>query len=79
MNTLLSADVEDLFDVVCSLGRTEQRVLLYIARRMSKGQAVYGELNLISDRRDWNKERAEELADAVIYQAIADVAKSNDP
>jgi hypothetical protein len=64
----------ELLDVVSELGPDERRVLLVLARRLLAGQQAYGRLDVASDRRDWRKERAEELADALVYGAIAEVA-----
>jgi hypothetical protein len=70
----------DLAAVFAQLGADERRVLLVMARRLLVGQTVYGRLDLANDRRDWRKERAEELADALVYGAIAEVAAtSSDP
>lgn len=68
--------LEELLYVIHSLGRDEQRVLLFLAKRLAVGQRVYGKLNIAEDRRDWRKERAEELADASVYAAISEIASS---
>jgi hypothetical protein len=60
--------------VISTLGRDERRVLLVLAKRLHAGQEAYGRLDVASDRRDWRRERAEELADALVYGAIAEVA-----
>lgn len=41
-----------------------------IVSRMLRGRASYGELTIDSDPRDYELERDEELADAVIYDAL---------
>lgn len=64
----------ELLDVTSQLGAEERRVLLALARRLLAGQRAYGRLDLAHDRRDWRRERAEELADSLIYGAIAEVA-----
>jgi hypothetical protein len=64
----------ELLEVLAELGRDERRVLLVLARRLLAGQHAYGRLDVANDRRDWRKERAEELADALVYGAIAEVA-----
>ena len=66
--------VDELLAVVEELGADERRVLLALARRLLAGQAHYGKLDLAHDGRDWRRERAEELADALVYGAIAEVA-----
>jgi hypothetical protein len=63
-----------LLDVLSQLGADERRVLLILARRLLAGQHAYGRLDVAHDGRDWRKERADELADALIYGAIAEVA-----
>jgi hypothetical protein len=70
----VSAAGAELLDVVAELGTEERAVLLVLARRLLAGQRAYGRLDLARDARDWRKERGEELADALIYGAIAEVA-----
>jgi hypothetical protein len=67
----------DLLMVVSELGPDERRVLLVLARRLLAGQTTYGRLDVATDGRDWRKERAEELADALIYGAIVEVAAAS--
>ena len=43
--------------------------LCYVAQRLELGREHYGALNLGTDRRDWARERDEELADACVYSA----------
>lgn len=64
----------ELGAVACELGDDEVRVLLVLARRLLAGQRTYGRLDVAHDGRDWRRERAEELADALVYGAIAEVA-----
>jgi hypothetical protein len=64
----------DLADVVGELGSDELRVLLVLARRLLAGQRHYGPLDVAHDGRSWHRERAEELADALVYGAIGEVA-----
>ena len=64
--------------VVGELGEDEAHVLLFLARRLLAGQRVYGRLDLRRDGRDWRHERAEELADALVYGAIAEVANETE-
>ncbi len=65
-----------LDDVVRELGTDERRVLLVLARRLLAGQGCYGRLDVAKDNRDWRAERAAELADALVYGAIAEVAEA---
>jgi hypothetical protein len=64
-----------LLDVVSKLGADERRVMLLLARRLLAGQHAYGRLDVAHDARDWRKERADELADALIYGAIGALAE----
>jgi hypothetical protein len=66
--------VLELAIVLEQLGADERRVLLALARRLLAGQHAYGRLDIANDARDWRRERAEELADALVYGAIAEVA-----
>lgn len=49
--------------------------LLVLAWRLVEGRRRYGPLDLAHDRRDWRHERAEELADALIYTAFDEVSR----
>ena len=60
------------------LGPDEVKVLTALARRLLAGQRHYGRLDVRADGRDWRRERAEELADALVYGAIAEVAALTD-
>jgi hypothetical protein len=67
--------LEAALDVlVADLGDQEIAVLVALSRRLLAGQRAYGCLRLEEDRRDWRRERAEELADALVYGAFAEVA-----
>lgn len=59
----LSALVEQLAD-------EELEILAWIAARLLAGQKTYGKVNLEKDSRDFLHERAEELADAIVYTAM---------
>jgi hypothetical protein len=50
-------------------------VLLVLAKRLLLGQRAIGMLCAATDGRNWLKERSEELADVLIYGAIAEVAQ----
>lgn len=64
----------ELSAIVAELGADEVKVLTVLARRLLAGQRHYGRLDCRADGRDWRRERAEELADALVYGAIAEVA-----
>jgi hypothetical protein len=69
-----SAALLELAAIATELGDDEVRVLLVLARRLAAGQRTYGRLDVAHDQRDWRRERAEELADVLVYTAIAEVA-----
>ena len=64
----------ELLNTISALGVVERMVLLALAERLLGGQVQYGRLDLAHDARDWREERADELADALVYGAIAEVA-----
>ena len=66
--------MQELDAIVRELGEEERRVLCVLAGRLLAGQKAYGRLHLAGDPRDWRSERAEEIADALVYGAIAEVA-----
>lgn len=49
----------------------ELRVIDALLARLELGRERYGQLVLAKDRRDWRRERREELLDAIVYE-IAD-------
>ena len=53
------------------LGADELRVLVLVATRARAGQACYGSLDLRRDRRDFQGEALEELADGLFYSTAA--------
>lgn len=59
----------DLHDHVGYLNGDEVAVLAQIARRVREGRLVYGPLSLAADDRDFDRETAEELLDALMYRA----------
>jgi hypothetical protein len=59
-----------------SLGKQERDVLIYLAKRLKKGQDQYGELALLDDPRNLETERAEELGDLLVYTAMAAVQRA---
>jgi hypothetical protein len=62
---------EQMIDATCAeLGTDEIRTLAYLARRLLQGQRAYGKLDLATDPRDWKRERADELADLLVYTAF---------
>jgi len=60
-------------DVLAQLGEDERRVLLLLAHRLLEGQRHYGRLDLANDPRDWRRERAQELADVLVYGAFEEL------
>ncbi len=75
--------MNEIVAVVRELGPDERRVLLVLARRLLAGQCAYGRLDVARDGRDWRRERADELADALVYgghrRSGRDAAGSLDP
>jgi hypothetical protein len=69
------ADLNRALRSTCAeLGDEEIAVLGVLARRLLLGQKQYGLLNLADADRDWRKERAEELADSLVYGAFSEIA-----
>ena len=57
---------------IAKLGRAEHRVLTRIAERLLLGAAIYGPLDIASDRRSFKGwEAREEIEDALVYFACA--------
>jgi hypothetical protein len=70
----LAPQPDELQTISRELGDVERRVLYLLAKRLLVGQRNYGRLNLATDARDWRRERAEELAGALVYGAIGELA-----
>ena len=66
---------EELDDLADDLNQDEMELVLRFMRRIHKGREDYGELDISSDRRDWRKERREELLDLVAYDLIDEIAE----
>lgn len=52
------------------LAGDERAVLLALAKRLVAGRALYGQLELEHDQRDFLREASEELLDATVYLTI---------
>lgn len=52
----------------------ELEVLGYVAARLDLGRTRYGPLRVSGDARDWQRERMEEMADALVYAACKEIA-----
>ncbi|MCC6523369.1 MAG: hypothetical protein IT373_11955 [Polyangiaceae bacterium] len=65
----------ELSQLAGELGPDEVRVLVFVARRLAEGQRCYGRLDVERDARDFERERAEELADALVYGARAELKR----
>lgn len=61
--------------LLVGLGADERRVLAVLADRLRGGAKAYGALDLASDRRDFEKERGEEVADLLVYSAFAELKR----
>jgi len=57
------------------LGEEEVRVLGLLTRRLLDGQRTYGRLDLARDARDLERERGNELADVLVYTAMAELKR----
>lgn len=71
--------VSELSAIVRQLEPDAVRALTLLAKRLLKGQHAYGTLDIAADPRDWQKEREEELQDALIYSAFATLKKGTKP
>jgi hypothetical protein len=69
--------IDELTRLAQKLNPDEQRVLLEVARRLKMGRRVYGKLDLATDRRDFQKELAEEMTDAAVYGACLALQRSD--
>ncbi len=69
------AVLESLDATIAELGSEELMVLGLLARRLLAGQATYGHLRLADDVRDLEAERGDELADAEVYGAMAELKR----
>lgn len=69
----------ELAIVVPQLADEECAVLVLLARRLLSGQQTYGRLNLARDTRDLDWARGEELADMLVYGAMAELRRMLSP
>lgn len=60
---------ERLMKICADLGADELRVLVLVAERLAAGRRRYGALDIAGDRRDFQLEAIEEVADALVYAA----------
>lgn len=68
-----------LAEAIPQLSTDEKRVVNAIVQRLLRvGREHYSPLDLARDERDWGKEAAEELADALFYFAAREVAANHD-
>lgn len=62
---------DELAELIADAGPDERRVALFILRRLvGLGQGTYGRVELATDRRDFREERAQEMADLLVYDAM---------
>ena len=54
-------------DYLAQLGPDELDVVLVVVEGLARGRAIYGELDLAADRRDFRREAGEEVRDAIVY------------
>jgi len=62
-----------LYFLIAQLGSDELRVLERLAQRLLEGRRRYGELSLATDARDFRQERADEIADLLVYTAFLEL------
>jgi hypothetical protein len=65
----------ELSATLSGLGDNEIRVVSWLARRLLVGQRRYGRVDLAGDRRDWRRERAEEIADLLVYSGFEELSR----
>lgn len=65
----------ELDEACAELGDDEIRTLVCLARRLREGQRCYGKLDLAHDRRDFRKERSEEIQDLLVYSAFVELQR----
>ena len=58
---------------LAELGLSAGDIVQRSSERLDLGHQRYGELSLASDTRDWSKEMVEELLDALVYGACAEL------
>jgi hypothetical protein len=74
--TRFEGDVRGQLDAtIAELGAEEVMVLAILARRLLEGQRVYGRLALADDPRDLEAERGDEIADVLVYGAMAELKR----
>jgi hypothetical protein len=61
--------------IIAELGSQEVAVLTLLAKRLQLGQRAYGLIDVASDPRDYDAERGEELADALVYTGMAELRR----
>lgn len=74
-NTDLDETRRLLAHLIDSLEPDAREALLCIAVRLKKGQDYYGNIDLSKDTRNFDKEREEELQDALVYSAFASIRR----
>jgi hypothetical protein len=73
---MVKRETPELHAILPQLGDDERRVLAHIAERLLMGQRQYGELDLKSDKRDWKREREQEVEDLLMYFAFESLKRS---
>jgi len=72
IGTMENGDVDrELRELLDEARLDERRIMLFIARRLiAVGQRSYGALDIRTDPRNMQRERNEELGDAIVYVAF---------
>jgi len=70
-------EIVDTANMATALAGDEIDVVNYIKKRLVDGKRTYGQLDIGTDRRDWDGELFAELADALVYMACKKIAGQN--
>lgn len=73
------AERRQFLQCVDALGPDELRVAKFVVARLAGGRKVYGNLDLARDKRNFVRERDEELADALVYVACEQLKRGLAP
>lgn len=73
----LEIDESDVLKLYMPLGPNAKRIVLHILERLAKGAKQYGDFD--GQRRDWDRESAEEALDLAVYQAAKLLGLGQEP
>jgi hypothetical protein len=69
------ADAHAMIDALMKVDPQAVLVIRFIAGRMLAGYEQYGRLDIMADKRDFERERALELGDLLTYSAMAELRR----